>query len=296
MEDILRSLGAVLDTQMARAIEIRQRADGARRPRPGGRRHRGAARRCLVATGARRHPRGPGPGAASPRPRVDRAGHVAGPHERCLRAMGRLIDRRGLRDVTLIQHPSDAAWLLWHRRERRGEPDARHPHQRRAAGRCRAIPSREPAPLGDAGGQPGASPRPEEPAHGWSRRRAGPRAARGDPYPAGHGHAGARRCHRRGLMRRWRWRARHKGRHVGVDGSMIRCARLRRSCRTIRPPNGSAAAAAVAMCPAVSTRSPDRRRELRLRLYVYLARADGNREPLTLSRCATTRPVGLAAP
>ena len=114
MEDILRSLGAVLDSHMARAVEIRQRRDG-------------LAIRALAVAGIAERIEGAwsrlehlvthvdlvqAQVAATAR---DRLGNVAGPHERCLRALGRVIDRRGLRDVTLIQHPSDAAWLLWHR-------------------------------------------------------------------------------------------------------------------------------------------------------------------------------------
>lgn len=114
MEDILRSLGTVLDTQMARAVEIRQRGDSL------------VVRALAVAGIAQRLD-----GAWTQLEQVithvdvtqaqiasaarDRAGHVTGPHERSLRVLGRVIDRRGLREVTLIQHPSDTAWLLWHR-------------------------------------------------------------------------------------------------------------------------------------------------------------------------------------
>jgi hypothetical protein len=121
MEDILRSLGAVLDTQMARRVEIRQRADG-------------LAIRALAVAGIAERIEGiwsrleqlvthvdlaQTQVAAAAR---DRAGHVAGPHERALRVLGRVIDRRRLRDVTLIQHPSDAAWLLWHRTNAQAGP------------------------------------------------------------------------------------------------------------------------------------------------------------------------------
>jgi hypothetical protein len=41
-------------------------------------------------------------------------GHLAGPHERTLRMIGRHIDEAGLEGVMLIQHPTDAGWLLWH--------------------------------------------------------------------------------------------------------------------------------------------------------------------------------------
>jgi hypothetical protein len=114
MEDILRSLGAVLDSTMARAVEIRQRADG-------------LAIRALAVAGITERLTGGWARVEHVVTHLDltqahvaaaaraRAGHVAGPHERSLRALGRVIDRRGLRDVTLIQHPSDTAWLLWHR-------------------------------------------------------------------------------------------------------------------------------------------------------------------------------------
>ena len=118
MEDILRSLGAVLDTQMARAVRISQRVDGL------------AVRAMAVADIAQRLD-----GAWSQLEQLithvdltrthmaaaarDRAGHVAGTHERSLRVLGRVIDRRDLRDVTLIQHPSEVAWLLWHRPSQR---------------------------------------------------------------------------------------------------------------------------------------------------------------------------------
>jgi len=114
MEDILWSLGAVLDGQLARAVEIRQRTHGL------------VIRALTVASIAQRLD-----GAWSHLEQVvtradltqtqvaaaarERAGHLAGPHERSLRLLGRVIDRHGLRDVTLIQHPSDTAWLLWHR-------------------------------------------------------------------------------------------------------------------------------------------------------------------------------------
>jgi hypothetical protein len=38
---------------------------------------------------------------------------MPGRHERCLRMVGRIIDERGLRDLTLIQHPG-GGWLAWH--------------------------------------------------------------------------------------------------------------------------------------------------------------------------------------
>ena len=44
---------------------------------------------------------------------------MAGPHERSLGVLGHLIDERGLRGLTLSQHPSDGAWLVWHETEDR---------------------------------------------------------------------------------------------------------------------------------------------------------------------------------
>jgi hypothetical protein len=114
MEGILQSLGAVLDTHLARDVRIRQR--------PGG-----LAIRALAVAGIAQRLDGAWSRVEQVVSHVDlaqtqvaaaarqRAGHVAGPHEHSLRVLGRVIDRRHLRDVALIQHPSDAAWLLWHR-------------------------------------------------------------------------------------------------------------------------------------------------------------------------------------
>jgi len=113
MEDILRSLGAVLDSQLASAIRIMQKADTlvVRARAVSGITQRLDGRwSCLdhvmthvdlvqlgIAQAAR-----------------DRGGHVAGAHETSLRVMGRMIDDRELRGLTLMQHPSDGGWLLWH--------------------------------------------------------------------------------------------------------------------------------------------------------------------------------------
>jgi hypothetical protein len=41
-------------------------------------------------------------------------GHIAGPHERSLRMIGRHIDEHRLEAVTLIQDRSEGSWLMWH--------------------------------------------------------------------------------------------------------------------------------------------------------------------------------------
>lgn len=113
MEDILRSLGTVLDSHLARRVEIRQRMDGllvrAEAVASISARLEGTWSRlellmthvdlvqAEIAVAARR-----------------RAGHMAGPHERSLGMLGHLIDERGLRGLMLSQHPSTGAWLLWH--------------------------------------------------------------------------------------------------------------------------------------------------------------------------------------
>jgi hypothetical protein len=113
MEDILRSLGAVLDTRMAGAIQITQRADA-------------LVVRAMAVSGVTQRLDGCWSRLEHVLTHVDlvqlgiaraartRAGHPAGPHEASLRVMGRLIDDRGLRGLTLMQHLSDGGWLLWH--------------------------------------------------------------------------------------------------------------------------------------------------------------------------------------
>ncbi len=113
MEDILRSLGAVLDAHLARGVVIKQQDDGL------------IVRAHAVASIAERLE-----GAWAPMERVlthvdivqaqvaavarRRTGHGAGLLERTLRVVGRLVDERGLRGLTLIQHASSGVWLLWH--------------------------------------------------------------------------------------------------------------------------------------------------------------------------------------
>jgi hypothetical protein len=112
MQDAFRALGALLDARLAHDIRITEVADGLHvsaqlvtgmADRIVGRWTRSERRftrldvRRLQADARRR--------------RGDH--HPAGRLERCLRVVGRVIDERGLRDVTLIQHP-DVGWMVWH--------------------------------------------------------------------------------------------------------------------------------------------------------------------------------------
>ena len=112
-EDLLRSLGAVLDERGARTIIVRDIPAGLQV-------------RALMPTGT-------GPGATlasidlvfeSPTLLEAQVGallrrgtdHEAGPIEQALRAVGREIDVQGLRDPTVIQGPGDDKWSVWHHR------------------------------------------------------------------------------------------------------------------------------------------------------------------------------------
>lgn len=112
MQDALRALGALLDERLAQDVRITEVADGlhvraylvagvvdriAGRWTNSERRFSRLEVRRLRADARRRRGRD----------------HLQGRHERCLRMVGRVIDERGLRDVTLIQHPG-GGWLVWH--------------------------------------------------------------------------------------------------------------------------------------------------------------------------------------
>lgn len=112
MQDVLRSLGALLDARLARDVRITEVADGLHV-----RAHlvTGVADRIAGrwTSSERRFSR-----LEVRRLQADARGrrgqdHLPGSHERCLRMVGRVIDERGLRDVTLIQHPG-GGWLVWH--------------------------------------------------------------------------------------------------------------------------------------------------------------------------------------
>jgi len=113
-EDLLRSLGAVLDERGARTIIVRDIPAGLQV-------------RALMPTGVE----GVGETFApidlvfeSPtllEAQIDgllRRGtdHVAGPIEQALRAVGREIDVQGLRDTTVVQGPGADRWSVWHHR------------------------------------------------------------------------------------------------------------------------------------------------------------------------------------
>lgn len=112
MEDVLRSLGAVLDTIHARAVLIREAPWGLLlraqmtplRGRPDGR--WSPIEREMTADDILRYQQE----AVARRG----TGHVAGPHERSLRMIGRHIDAHGIVEMTLIQHHAEGSWLLWH--------------------------------------------------------------------------------------------------------------------------------------------------------------------------------------
>jgi hypothetical protein len=114
-EDLLRSLGAVLDERGARTIIVRDIAAG-------------LVVRALMPTAAA----GDADGDLAPidlvfdsptllEAQVDavlRRGtdHEAGPIEQALRAVGREIDVQGLQEATAVQDPSDGKWSVWHHR------------------------------------------------------------------------------------------------------------------------------------------------------------------------------------
>ena len=113
-EDLLRSLGAVLDERGARTVIVRDIAAGLQV-------------RALMPTGS-----AGGDEAFAPidvvfenptllEAQVDailRRGtdHAAGPIEEALRAVGREIDVQGLRDTTVVQGPGADKWSVWHHR------------------------------------------------------------------------------------------------------------------------------------------------------------------------------------
>lgn len=112
MQDVLRSLGALLDTRLAHDVRITEVVGGlhvrarlvagvadriAGRWTSSERRFTKLEVRQLQADARRRRGQD----------------HVPGRHERCLRMVGRLIDERGLHDLTLIQH-LEGGWMVWH--------------------------------------------------------------------------------------------------------------------------------------------------------------------------------------
>ena len=114
-EDLLRSLGAVLDERGARTVIVRDIPAG-------------LVVRALMPTRSA----GDADGELAPidmvfesptllEAQVDallRRGtdHEAGPIEQALRAVGREIDVQGLRHATAVQGPGDGRWSVWHHR------------------------------------------------------------------------------------------------------------------------------------------------------------------------------------
>ena len=114
-EDVLRSLGAVLDARGARTVIVRDIPAG-------------LVVRAMM-------PSGSDGGQAGPLVPIDQVvtdpnlleaqvaallrrgtDHEAGPIEQALRVVGREIDTQGLRDATAVQDSSDGRWSVWHHR------------------------------------------------------------------------------------------------------------------------------------------------------------------------------------
>lgn len=113
MEEVLRSLGSVLDAHLARRVAIRQRGgslivraevvasmahriDGTWATIQRTISHVDVAQATMVSA-ARRSAR-----------------YVPGPLERALASVGRVVDEQRLHDVAVVQHTSGADWLVWH--------------------------------------------------------------------------------------------------------------------------------------------------------------------------------------
>lgn len=121
LEDVLRSLGALLDARLAGSILIKEVDAGL------------VVRARISPTLEQRLE-----GTPVPLERVFTSqdileqqlagiarrgtGHVAGPIERALRQIGRMADERQLSGVTLIQHDTEGGWLLWHEAITDGRP------------------------------------------------------------------------------------------------------------------------------------------------------------------------------
>ena len=121
-EDVLRSLGAVLDAHRARSVYIRDMGDGLL-----------VRARVIESIDARLVGRWSSLDrtytreaiAESRRAAVARrgSGHIAGPIERSLRLVGQQADMRSLRGLTLIQHHTDDGWMLWHEGDSDGDAE-----------------------------------------------------------------------------------------------------------------------------------------------------------------------------
>lgn len=116
MQDVLRSLGALLDARLAHDVRITEVVDGlhVRAQLVAGVADRIAGR---WTSSERRFTRLEVRRLQDDARRRRGQDHLPGRHERCLRMVGRVIDERGLRDVTLMQHP-EGGWLVWHTESR----------------------------------------------------------------------------------------------------------------------------------------------------------------------------------
>ena len=114
-EDLLRSLGAVLDELDARAVIVRDVPDGllVRAQMPS---QRLPLRAGVLEPLERLYP-SPALLDAQIRAVMRRgSGHLAGPIERSLRVVGRRIDGDHLQEARAIQGVVDGEWSVWHRR------------------------------------------------------------------------------------------------------------------------------------------------------------------------------------
>jgi hypothetical protein len=114
VEDVLRSLGAVLDERHAQGVvlievpeglvvrarvipSLDDRIDGSTVSIEQAFEHKQLLEQRMIAMAKRG------------------TGHRAGPLERALRVLGRYIDVNDLSGITLMEHGASRGWLLWHR-------------------------------------------------------------------------------------------------------------------------------------------------------------------------------------
>lgn len=171
----------------------------------------GATGSTVPGCAARRHPRGPGRGAAAPRRCVRRRTGGDGPREPPRRA-GRRAARR-------VGHDGGGVGGR-DRRRRGGGPAPSHHRARHLATRRRAHP--DPAPAGfarPAGRSRGGGGHERRPGRTRSRsgRRPAHRGARRGAHRGSGGPRATRRHRRRGVGVARRWRRRRRRRRLGAD-------------------------------------------------------------------------------
>jgi len=122
LQDVLRALGAVLDSNLARAVLVKEVETG-------------LVVRARVSLSLEQRLAG----TSMPLERVFTdddlleqqlaaiarrgSGHLAGPIERAMRTIGRMADERALAELVLIQHETEGAWLVWHNAITQGRPE-----------------------------------------------------------------------------------------------------------------------------------------------------------------------------